>query len=425
MTTVTGGGTGYTLAFTQGACTATATGPGGGNHATPARPQQSGWSKRARETAPSLFVGGTRVPPTCPPSLAACTLDAWAVPPGRPSRPPAVEPHAPDWCFRGVRVRHSSSSHPSARGKAAPLPADIRVDASSRRKEDMTAALPTRMIALLGLAIAGLAAFLVVRPALLDRGSDAATPAPVVTPSKTGSTPAPSTPSTPAPTKLVLLPGLPTAVARELRYEKVVVVALYSSPAALDRRVRGQAEAGAKSVDAGFVGLNLYNEHNAREASAFADSTASPPCSWSSDPARSSPASTASSTTPSSPRPPRTQARAASRWPRGRAAAAAATEPAEIFSYEARKDGRPVVVLRGFADRHATSPSRRTSTPSTAQPSRKGCAARSRSRRASRRCASSRRRSPPSSTSTASSSNSSAGGNLRSATARVALHRRS
>ena len=30
------------------------------------------------------------------------------------------------------------------------------------------------------------------------------------------------------------------------------------------------------------------------------------------------------------------------------AAAAAATEPAEIFAYEARKDGRPVVVLRGF-----------------------------------------------------------------------------
>lgn len=141
----------------------------------------------------------------------------------------------------------------------------------------MTAAIPTRMLALLGLAVAGLAAFLVVRPALLDRSSDAVTPAPLVTPSKTGSTgqtPAPQiTPVTP---KLELLPGLPAAVARELRYEKVVVVALYSSPVALDRRVRNQAEQGASTVDAGFVGMNLYNERNAREASTFAKSTASP-----------------------------------------------------------------------------------------------------------------------------------------------------
>ena len=141
----------------------------------------------------------------------------------------------------------------------------------------MTAATPTRMLALLGIAVAGLAAFLVVRPALLDRSNDTVTPAPIVTPSKsgtTGQTPAPQI--TPVKPKLVLLPGLPSAVARELRYEKVVVVALYSSPATLDRRVRNQAQQGASAVDAGFVGLNLYNETNAREASAFAKSTVSP-----------------------------------------------------------------------------------------------------------------------------------------------------
>jgi hypothetical protein len=132
----------------------------------------------------------------------------------------------------------------------------------------MTATVPTRMIALLGLAAAALAAFfLVVRPLLMDDSE--ATPAsatnqpteqpaaqPNVTPSKPAARPA----ARPA---IVLEPGLPANVARALRRERVVVAAVWA-PSSGDREAFAQARAGAQASGAGFVALNVLFEGHAR-----------------------------------------------------------------------------------------------------------------------------------------------------------------
>lgn len=142
----------------------------------------------------------------------------------------------------------------------------------------MTAAIPTRMLALAGIAVAALAAFLVARPLLLDRSDDAGSALESPAPATPGATPSrPSTPDAPSTKpRLELVPGLPARLAHELRYEKVVVVALYTSRAPLDARVVSSARAGADSVDAGFVALNVLDERTARQASKIAASTAPP-----------------------------------------------------------------------------------------------------------------------------------------------------
>ncbi len=131
----------------------------------------------------------------------------------------------------------------------------------------MTATVPTRMLALIGLAAAALAAFfLVVRPLLLDESESTS----AATNSPTNVKPAaqPSSPATPAvkpdaTPAVQLLPGLPASLARALRREKVVVVGVWA-PSAGDTQALAQARAGAKATGAGFVALNVLFEGHAK-----------------------------------------------------------------------------------------------------------------------------------------------------------------
>ncbi len=143
----------------------------------------------------------------------------------------------------------------------------------------MTAtAIPTRMLLLLGLALAAAAAFLVARPLLLS-DDDTASPAPaaVPAPTKPAATPSkPATSSTKTAPKLVLLPDVPSAVAKRLRFSKVVVVSAYAGTSKSDRAAVAQARAGAKDVGSGFVALNVLDERTARQLQPFAGTVSAP-----------------------------------------------------------------------------------------------------------------------------------------------------
>jgi hypothetical protein len=73
-----------------------------------------------------------------------------------------------------------------------------------------------------------------------------------------------------------LLPGLPGPVARELRFEKVVVVSVYAAKAPTDRTALAHARAGAREVGAGFVPLNVLDERKARALEKFLGVSDSP-----------------------------------------------------------------------------------------------------------------------------------------------------
>lgn len=150
-----------------------------------------------------------------------------------------------------------------------PHPADNRLVTAT--------AIPTRMLVLLGVALAAGAAFLVARPLLLS-GGDTATPAPAATAAapKPATTPAKAVSSKPKPTRLVLLPDLPTPVAKQLRYSKVVVVSVYAGTSKTDRASVAQARAGARQVGAGFVPMNVLDENTARELQPFAGTASAP-----------------------------------------------------------------------------------------------------------------------------------------------------
>jgi hypothetical protein len=145
----------------------------------------------------------------------------------------------------------------------------------------MSLTLPNpRLVAVLGLALAALVAFLVARPLILsDDESTGATPAVEAPSAAAPSTQAQSAPATKARAgskRIALLPGLPAPVAKKLRFEQVVVVALYSAKAPLDRKTVTHARVGAKTVDAGFVAVNVLNERKARLLGQFADASESP-----------------------------------------------------------------------------------------------------------------------------------------------------
>jgi hypothetical protein len=132
----------------------------------------------------------------------------------------------------------------------------------------MSVALPNpRILALLGLAMAALVAFLVARPMLM--GDSGETASPVQAPVAPAPAVSPASPAQPKVQRVKLLPGLPAPVARELRFEKIVVVSLYASKAPGDRPALAQARAGARDVDAGFVALNVLDERRARTFAKF------------------------------------------------------------------------------------------------------------------------------------------------------------
>jgi hypothetical protein len=138
----------------------------------------------------------------------------------------------------------------------------------------MTTTAPTRILVLVGVAVAALAAFmLVLRPMLLD--DEAATSTPAAKPAQSAK-PQASKPALRAKPQLRLAAGLPAPVAKQLRYSKVVVVTLFTPQAAADVRAIAQSRAGAKSSGAGFVAINVTNEKRARELATFAGTSAAP-----------------------------------------------------------------------------------------------------------------------------------------------------
>jgi hypothetical protein len=74
----------------------------------------------------------------------------------------------------------------------------------------------------------------------------------------------------------MLLPGLPAPIAKQLRYDRVVVVSVFARPAQVDRQAVVKARTGAHAAGAGFVAVNLYDEESARAAEPLVG-TASPP----------------------------------------------------------------------------------------------------------------------------------------------------
>ena len=137
----------------------------------------------------------------------------------------------------------------------------------------MTASLPnTRLLAALGALAALVALLLIARPLVLG-GDDSAAPA--ATPKTSPAVTPPPAPA-PAPARVNLLPALPPAIARELRYENVVVVSLYGAKAPSDRKALAHARVGAKQVGAGFVAFNVFDERKANALVKFLGTADSP-----------------------------------------------------------------------------------------------------------------------------------------------------
>ena len=129
--------------------------------------------------------------------------------------------------------------------------------------------------ALIGVAVlvAAFAALMVVRVGGLGGSSSTtATPVAVATPSVPVKVPTTAT----AKPKLVLLPNLPTPIARALRYSKVVVVSVYVGQAPGDRPAVVEASQGARSAGVGFVAVNVGSDKGAAELGSFVGPVSTP-----------------------------------------------------------------------------------------------------------------------------------------------------
>jgi hypothetical protein len=136
----------------------------------------------------------------------------------------------------------------------------------------MTASLPnTRLLAVLGALIAFVGVLLIARPLVMGDDDSAA---PAATPSTISRSTPPPIPAAPA--RVKLLPGIPAPSARELRYEKIVVVSIYGAKAPGDRKALAHARVGAKKTGAGFVAFNVFDERKANALVKFLGNADSP-----------------------------------------------------------------------------------------------------------------------------------------------------
>lgn len=127
--------------------------------------------------------------------------------------------------------------------------------------------------ALIGVAVlvAAFVALMVVRVGVLGGSSSSTAIATPATPA-----PAPSTAPANVTPKVVLLPNLPSPIARALRNSKVVVVSLYFGQAAGDRAAAVAAKAGARQSGAAFVAVNVGDDKNAAAFSSFTGAVTPP-----------------------------------------------------------------------------------------------------------------------------------------------------
>lgn len=131
----------------------------------------------------------------------------------------------------------------------------------------------TRLLAVLGLVlVVAFAAMMVMRGGLLGSSSDeevATLPVQAPTDPVTPVRPTPAkSPSVIKPAAVKILPGVPARLASALQRSKVVVAALDGGTTA-DRIRLVQARAGAKSVGAAFVTLDVRREAQAKAVASF------------------------------------------------------------------------------------------------------------------------------------------------------------
>jgi hypothetical protein len=129
----------------------------------------------------------------------------------------------------------------------------------------LTLSPPTRIVAFVGaLVLTGIAAvvFILGRAAL--GGDSTATPTPPEQTVPARQAPAVEPAAAPAKVKAKPKPrvssGFPARIDHALRYSRVVVVSVSVPGAAVDRIVRSEARAAAKSSRAGFVAISATNE---------------------------------------------------------------------------------------------------------------------------------------------------------------------
>jgi hypothetical protein len=131
----------------------------------------------------------------------------------------------------------------------------------------MNATLSTRqlrLVVLLGLVVLVAGGFYAVTRHKSTTPSTATSTPAVTTPAKTTPTPTQGHSHTVTPVKL-RTHGLPVPVARALRKHSVVVVALYVPGASVDTTSFAEAQVGARSMGAGFVGLNVLHQRSGTE----------------------------------------------------------------------------------------------------------------------------------------------------------------
>lgn len=140
----------------------------------------------------------------------------------------------------------------------------------------MTAAIPipSRVLALIGIAALLLVGLLVARPLLTGSNDDSAASASPATVQPNHA--APATPAKPAIPKVVLVKGLPHPIASRLMHSRVTVVSVYSGTSGADHASLAQAKAGAKAAGVPFVAINVLNELAARQLQAFGGAMTTP-----------------------------------------------------------------------------------------------------------------------------------------------------
>jgi hypothetical protein len=142
---------------------------------------------------------------------------------------------------------------------------------------DTTVSPRIRLFALVGgLAAAALAGgMLFLARASTDAGADLPLPPPAAVKHTPAATTSAKSKPNPKPKRkprhsVVAANGLPMVIATKLARHDIVVAALYSRGAPLDRLARDEARAGAKDAHAGFAAVDVSNK---RVALALADKT--------------------------------------------------------------------------------------------------------------------------------------------------------
>lgn len=139
----------------------------------------------------------------------------------------------------------------------------------------MTLSTPVKIVALAALALVlGLGGLLLV---VHKHASPAATPpAPVPAQPAQHHAAAPAKPAPKPKPRVVLLPGLPTAIAQSLLHHPITVVAVYNSGTPGDRAALVSARAGAREAHAGFIAANVSHPAVANAIAIWASSTMNP-----------------------------------------------------------------------------------------------------------------------------------------------------